>query len=191
MPKQVQMFRLDRNPTECECRPEKMNLNNILNQTLCHIQMQCKSTKLKHDCKHKNLSQKVHRFWKSIATTPICQVPAVKELSVVRNHEKVPYITCVGIGVPAPNVTLFSNDREQKLQVSGGQKANFTQATIHQLNSGTYRCKVSNYLGEVTRKLVVDLIEDCNTTFSNRNLTSEVPFLHERKKGKFKLRILL
>ena len=186
MPKHVQMFRLDGNPTHCECRPEILNLNNILNQTLCNIQMQCKSTKLKYDCKHKNLSEEVHRFLKSIATAPICQVPVVKELSIVKNHEKVPYITCVGIGVPAPNVTLFSNDRKQKLQVSGVEKANLTQGTIHQLNSGIYRCKVSNNLGEVTRKLVVDLNEDCHTTCSNSNVTSEVPFLHERKKGKFK-----
>ena len=186
MPNNVQMFHLDGNPSHCACRPEKLNLNNILNQTLCNIQMQCKSTKLEHDCKHKNLSEEVHRFLKSIATTPICQVPVVKELSVVKNHEKVPYITCVGIGVPAPNVTLFSNDREQKLQVSGVEKANLTQGTIHQLNSGIYRCKVSNNLGEVTRKLVVDLNEYCNTTCSNSNVTGNVTLLDERKIGKLK-----
>ena len=179
IPKEAEMFNLEGNPTYCGCKPEKFTLNDISNLTLCKVRMQCNSIKIKRDCKDKQLSEEVYKFWKDIVTKPICQAPVIEELATGKNHDKLPHLTCVASGLPAPNITLFSNDTEQKLQVRGVVKTNFTSVTINQLFSGTYHCSASNIVGEITRDLVVDLNKlEVTQYFSTLNLTSEkVSFL--------------
>ena len=174
IPKLAEMFNLDGNPTYCGCMPENFNLNDISNLTLCKVRMQCNSIKIKRDCKDKQLFEEVYKFWKNIVTKPICQAPVIEELATGKSHGKLSHLTCVARGVPAPNITLFSNDTDQKLQVRGVVKTNFTSVTMNQLFSGTYHCSASNIVGEITRNLVVDLNKlEVTQYFSTLNMTSE------------------
>ena len=179
IPKHAEMFNLDGNPTYCGCRPENFTLNDISNFTLCKVRIQCNSIKIKRDCKDKRLYEEVYKFWQNIVTKPICQAPVIEELATGKNYNKLSHLTCVARGFPAPNITLFSNDTEQKLQVRGVVKTNFTSVTINQLFSGTYHCSASNIVDEITRNLVVDLNKlEVTQYFSTLNLTSEkVSFL--------------
>ena len=102
----------------------------------------------------------------------------------VKNHEVLPHITCIATGVPAPNVTLYSSDTEQKVQIYGAEKINFTLVTMNKFFTGIYHCNASNNVGRMTRSLVVDTIEfkvsdDSESSHSNYNWKSEepVPFL--------------
>ena len=127
MPKHAELFNLEANPTYCRCIPHTFNLNDISYLPLCSIRMQCNSIAIKGECKNKQLTEEMYKFWKDIAGKPICQAPVIKELGVIKNHEGLHYLTCSASGVPAPNITLFSNDRDQtKLMV---QKT----LTLHQL----------------------------------------------------------
>ena len=189
IPKHTEMFNLEGNPTFCGCSPQMFTLNDIPISTLCKVKMQCNSIKLKTECKSEQMTGKVYRFWKDIVAKPICEAPVIKKLSLLRNHEGLPYLTCVATGIPAPNITLFWSENDQIVQVTGVEMVNFTFGTINQLDSGISHCKVSNNLGEVTRKMVVNLNEECNSTCSNWYSTSEIPFLHTRRSSK--LRMLL
>ena len=95
IPKHAEMFNLEGNPTLCGCRPKMFTLNDIPNLTLCKIKMQCDFINLKFDCRNKQLADEVYRFWKDIASKPICQVADIKELAIVKNHEVLPYINCI------------------------------------------------------------------------------------------------
>ena len=170
IPKHAELFNLEANPTYCGCMPHTFNLNDISYLPLCSVRMQCNSIAIKGDCK--NNPEEMYKFWKYIAGKPICQAPVIKELGVLRNHEGLNYLTCLASGVPAPNITLFSSDRYQTLQVNGAEDTNFTSVTMNQLYSGTYYCKASNIIDEITRKFDVDLnalevTYDCNSTSSN------------------------
>ena len=176
IPKHAEVFNLEGNPTFCGCRPHMLTFNDIPSITLCKVKMQCNSNKMKTDCKNEQLTGKVYKFWKDIVAKPICEAPVIKKLSFLKDHKGLPHLTltCVATGVPAPNITLVWSEKEQKVQVTGVEMVNFT---INQLNSGISHCKVSNFLGEVTRKM------------KNWNSTSEIPFLHTRRSSK--LRMLL
>ena len=188
IPKHAEMFNLEGNPTFCGCRPHMFTLNDIPNSISCKVKMQCNFIKLKTDCKGEQLTGKVSKFWKDIVAKPICEAPVIKKLSLLRNRKGLPYLTCVATAVPAPNITLVWSENDQKVQVTGVEMVNFTFGTINQLHSGISYCKVSNFLGEVTKKMVVNQNEECNSTCSNWNSTSEIPFLNTRSS---KFRILL
>ena len=191
IPKHAKMFNLEGNPIYCGCRPESLDLNKISNFTLCEVKMQCYSSKLKGNCKDKQVTEQVFKFWKTLSDKPVCEAPAIKELSYFRNQEGLFHLTCVATGIPAPNIALYSSDTEQKIQVYGIKNTNYTSATVNQLYSGRYYCKASNIVAGVTRKLVVDLnsleiSDDCNSTYLMLNSTSELPILHKRKESKSK-----
>ena len=147
IPKHAEMFLLGGNPIYCRCKPETFKLYEISNLTLFEVKMECNSVKLKGVCKTKQLYKVLYKFWKDISGKPICQAPVIKELSYFTNQEGLPSLTCVTTGVPAPDVTLYSNDTEQKIQVKGIAKTTLPQ---RQLYSGTYHCNASNIIG-VTR----------------------------------------
>ena len=180
IPKQVETFNLEGNPIYCGCIPENFNLNDISNLNLCNVKMQCNSIELKGDCKNKQLSEDVYTFWQDLAAKPLCQAPVITELALVRNQDKLPILTCVATGVPAPNITVFSNETGQKLHANGVEKTNFTSVTINQLFSGTYYCQASNSVGGMSRKLAVN--DDCNSTCPNWNSQSGV---NKQKSSKF------
>ena len=182
LPKDAKMFNLEANPTFCGCIPHTISLNDTSYKTLCSIRMRCNSITLKGDCKNKQITEEMYRFWKDTAAKPICQAPVITELAVIKNHKGMHYLNCVATGVPAPNIKLFSSDRGQKEQVHGVAKTNFTSVTMNQLHSVTYHCNASNLVDETTRKFDVDLKEldvnyDFNSTSPTLNLTSELPFL--------------
>ena len=182
IPKHAEIFNLEANPTYCRCIPHTLNLNDISYLPLCSVRMQCNSIAIKGDCKNKQVSEEVYMFWKDIAAKPLCQTPVIKELGVIKNHEGLPYLTCSASGVPAPNITLFSSDRDQTFQVNGAEDTNFTSVTINQLYSGTYHCKAPNIIDEITGKFYVDLNElevdnEWKLTSSTLNLTSELLFV--------------
>ena len=183
--KHVEMFNLEGNPIYCGCIPENFNLNDISNFTLSNVKMQCNSIELKGDCKNKQLSEDVYTFWQDIAAKSICQAPVITELAMVRNQDKLPILTCVATGVPAPNITVFSNETGQKLHANGVEKTNFTSVAINQLFSGNYYCQASNSVGGMSRKLNVDFNDDCNSTCPNWNSQSGVLDLHKQKSSKF------
>ena len=182
IPNHAEIFNLEGNPTYCRCIPHTFNLNDISYLPLCSVRMQCNSVAIKGDCKNKQLSEEMYKFWKDIAGKPICSVPVIKELGVIKNNEGLHYLTCSASGVPAPNITLFSSDRNQTLQVNGAEDTNFTSVTMNQLFSGNYHCKASNIIDEITRTLDIDLNElevdnEWNLTTPTLNLTSELLFV--------------
>ena len=175
IPKYVEYFNLDGNPTNCGCKPHMFSLNAIPNMTLCKVRMQCNSIKLEGDCKSEQLFEDVLNFFKDLAAKPICQAPIV---TFVRNHDRLPSLICVVTGVPAPNITLYSSETGQKLRVNGVEKSNFTSVVMNQLYSGIYHCNASNIVGGMTKNLLVDICkfqmsDYCKSTDSK--LTSEVP----------------
>ena len=180
IPKHAEMFNLGGNPTLCVCRPKMFTLHDIPNLTLCKIKMQCDFINLKFDCRNKQLSDEVYKFWKGIPSKPLCQAADIKELAVVKNHVELPYITCIATGVPAPNVTLYSSDTEQKVKVYGAKKTNFTSVTMNKFFTGIYHCNASKNVDRMTRSLVVNTSElkvsdYSESSHSNFNWTSEVP----------------
>ena len=182
IPKHAEMFNLKKNPIYCGCKPERFALEGISNQTLCKVKMQCNSIPLDGDCKNKQLSEEMYKFWKDLTAKPICQTPVIKRMDVVPGPERLYFLTCVASGIPAPNITLYSDDTEQKLQVYGVETTKITSATMNQLLSGVYHCKASNTVGRVSKKVVVDLnkieMKDVlNSTYSNLNSTSPLPLL--------------
>ena len=192
IPKHAEMFNLEGNPTYCGCRPEKLDLNEILNLTLCEVKLPCYSIELDSVCQNKQLPEESYKFWKELVAKPICQAPAIKEFSYVRNQEGLFYLTCIATGVPAPNITLYSSDTDQKIQVYGLQNTNYTSATVNQLYSGRYHCKASNIVDEMTRNFTVDLneLETTDDCYSfNLSSTSELPALHTTKGSKSKYSI--
>ena len=184
IPKEAEMLNLERNPIYCGCRPEKFDLSDISNLTLCGVRMPCYSIGLNGDCMNKQISEELYKFWKDIAAKPICQAPIIKEFSYFRNQEGLSYLSCIATGVPAPNITLYSSDTEQKIQVYGLQNTNYTSATVNQLYSGRYHCKASNFVDKMTRNFTVDLNELETTTddyyILSLTSTSELPALPTR-----------
>ena len=183
IPKHAEMFNLEGNPIYCGCGSEKLDLNEISNLTLCQVKLPCYSIELDSVCLNKQLPEELYKFWKELAAKPTCQAPAIEELSYCRNQEGLFHVTCVATGVPAPNITLYSSDTEQKIQVYGIKNTNYTSASVNQLYSGTYKCNASSIFDEVTRNLTVDMNElevtdDCISTDLTVNLTSEAPFLN-------------
>ena len=144
IPKHAEMFNLEGNPIYCGCKQENLDLNKISNLTLCEVRMQCYSMKLTSACNNKQMSDASYRFWKDIAAKPVCKAPAIKIFSYFRHQEGLLYLTCAAAGVPAPNITLYSSDSEQKIQVYGVENTKLTAATVNQLFYGRYHCKASN-----------------------------------------------
>ena len=194
IPKEAEMFNLEGNPIYCGCRPGNFDLNKISNLTLCKVRMQCFSMKLISACNNKQMSEALYQFWKDIAAKPACTAPVIKILSYFRHQEGLLYLTCAATGLPAPNISLYSIDSDQKIQVYGVENTKLTAATVNQLYSGRYYCKASNIVDRMARDLMVDLNElettdEGTLTYLNLNATSEAPILHKRKGSKSKYSI--
>ena len=195
IPEHAEMFNLEGNPIYCGCRPKKLHLNEISNLTLCEVRMPCYSIGLNDACINNQMSEELYKFWKELVAKPICQAPAIKELSYFRNQDGLSYLTCSATGVPALNITLYSSETEQRIQVYGIKNTNYTSATVNQLYSGRYHCKASNIVDELKSNLTVDLNElettdESTSTCLNLNATSEAPILHKTKGSKSKYSIL-
>ena len=103
---------------------------------------------LRGKCENKATFEKVYNLWKKFSKQKNCQKPIIKDLSFSKDEHETFLITCVALGVPAPNITLIHNNTQQQLTVTGLEERNTTSVIQVKVMEGVYICKASNYVGE-------------------------------------------
>ena len=170
VPRHVEIFNLKFNPLYCGCKPETLDMRNILNKNLCKVSMNCYSRlvmELNGKCENNVTSENVYSMWTKLSKEPNCKKPVIKDLSLVIDGHGT-QITCVASGVPAPDITLEHSKTKQRLTVSGLEGSNTTSITQSTVKPGLYVCKAIN---------TIDQAEDIIKVSSSelwRDITDEV-----------------
>ena len=118
---------------------------------ICKVSMKCHSglvMELRGKCENKATFEKVYNLWTKVSKQKNCQKPIIKDLSFSNDEHETFLITCVALGVPAPNITLIHNNTQQQLTVTGLEERNTTSVIQVKVMEGVYICKASNYVGE-------------------------------------------